>query len=89
MIDAYTLPDLQRYLQQYPAAHYSHGGKEPLLYAVVQLLSLQFRCGAGRQLLLPLAPPLPWCLPTPSKASPAHAAHQAHPRMYAPQNNVK
>ncbi|PSC75508.1 nuclear pore complex NUP93A-like [Micractinium conductrix] len=43
VIDAYTLPDLQRYLQQYPAAHYSHGGKEPLLYAVVQLLSLQFR----------------------------------------------
>lgn len=44
-MDAYTLADLQSYLGQYPAAHYSHGGREPLLYAVVLLLSLQFRCG--------------------------------------------
>ena len=41
-LDAYQLADLQRYLQQYPPSHYSHGGKEPLLYAVVLLLSLQF-----------------------------------------------
>lgn len=41
--DAYYLSDLQTYLQQYPAAHYSHNGKEPLLYVVVLLLSLQFR----------------------------------------------
>lgn len=47
LVDGYTLGDLQAYLQQYPAAHYSHGGKEPLLYAVVLLLSLQFRCGVG------------------------------------------
>lgn len=40
----YSLADLQGYLQQYPPAHYSHGGKEPLLYVVVLLLSLQFRC---------------------------------------------
>lgn len=47
-MDAFTLSDLQSYLAQYPAAHYSHGGREPLLYAVVLLLSLQFRCGGGR-----------------------------------------
>lgn len=46
-MDAYTLADLQQYLQQYPAAHYSHNGKEPLLYTVVLLLSLQFRCAYG------------------------------------------
>lgn len=45
LVDGYSLADLQAYLQQYPAAHYSHGGKEPLLYVVVLLLSLQFRCG--------------------------------------------
>ena len=45
-MDAYLLSDLQQYLQQYPAAHYSHNGKEPLLYVVVLLLSLQFRWGA-------------------------------------------
>lgn len=44
-MDGYSLSDLQAYLQQYPAAHYSHGGKEPLLYVVVLLLSLQFRWG--------------------------------------------
>lgn len=44
MVDCYLLSDLQLYLQQYPAAHYSHNGKEPLLYVVVLLLSLQFRC---------------------------------------------
>lgn len=43
VLDRYLLPDLQAYLQQYPASHYSHGGKEPLLYVVVLLLSLQFR----------------------------------------------
>lgn len=37
----YTLADLQQYLGQYPPAHYSHGGREPLLYVVVLLLSLQ------------------------------------------------
>uniref|UniRef100_A0A061SE68 Nuclear pore protein n=1 Tax=Tetraselmis sp. GSL018 TaxID=582737 RepID=A0A061SE68_9CHLO len=40
---AYTLSDLQQYLGKYPASHYSKDGKEPLLYAVVLLLSLQFR----------------------------------------------
>ncbi len=43
MLDCYLLSDLQNYLQQYPASHYSHNGKEPLLYVVVLLLSLQFR----------------------------------------------
>lgn len=38
----YTLQELQQYLAQYPPAHYSHGGREPLLYAVVLLLSCQF-----------------------------------------------
>jgi len=48
VVDCYLLSDLQSYLQQYPAAHYSHNGKEPLLYVVVLLLSLQFRCRWGR-----------------------------------------
>ena len=51
LVDGYSLGDLQAYLQQYPAAHYSHGGKEPLLYVVVLLLSLQFRCGRAAGLL--------------------------------------
>ena len=51
LLDAYHLSDLQQYLQQYPASHYSHNGKEPLLYAVVLLLSLQFRCVDGRLLV--------------------------------------
>ncbi|GAB4816873.1 hypothetical protein N2152v2_003919 [Parachlorella kessleri] len=41
--EVYTLADLQQYLQQYPPGHYSHNGKEPLLYVLVLLLSLQFR----------------------------------------------
>lgn len=47
LLDAYQLSDLQQYLQQYPASHYSHNGKEPLLYVVVLLLSLQFRWVGG------------------------------------------
>mmetsp|Transcript_47925 Transcript_47925/g.120947 ORF Transcript_47925/g.120947 Transcript_47925/m.120947 type:complete len:866 (-) Transcript_47925:31-2628(-) len=39
----YTLSDLQEYLCKYPSSHYSKGGKEPLLYAMVLMLSLQFR----------------------------------------------
>jgi hypothetical protein len=42
-VESFTIGELQRYLQQYPPGHYSHGGKEPLLYVVVLLLSLQFR----------------------------------------------
>ena len=41
--DAYGLNDVQRYITQFPPSHYSQGGKEPLLYATVLLLSLQFR----------------------------------------------
>jgi hypothetical protein len=41
--DAYTLADLQGYLNQFAPAHYSHAGREPLLYAVVLLLSAQPR----------------------------------------------
>jgi nuclear pore complex protein Nup93 len=41
-LDHHTLQDLQQYLLQYPATHYSHGGREPLLYVVVLLLTLQF-----------------------------------------------
>ncbi len=41
--DPYTLADLQCYLNQFKPAHYSHGGREPLLYAVVLLLSVQPR----------------------------------------------
>ncbi|KAK9915316.1 hypothetical protein WJX75_007541 [Coccomyxa subellipsoidea] len=44
---AYTLADLQAYLGQFPAAHYSHGGREPLLYCTVLLLSLQFRAAVA------------------------------------------
>lgn len=44
---AYTLADLQSYLGQFPATHYSHGGREPLLYATVLLLSLQFRAAVA------------------------------------------
>ena len=40
-VEAFTLNDLQKYLLQYPPSHFSHGGREPLLYAVVLLLSLQ------------------------------------------------
>ena len=42
-VDAYKLSDLQSYLNQFPASHYSQSGKEPLLFATVLLLSLQFR----------------------------------------------
>ncbi|KAK9828502.1 hypothetical protein WJX72_000423 [[Myrmecia] bisecta] len=41
--EVYTLTDLQTYLTQYPDTHYSHGGREPLLYVMVLLYSLQFR----------------------------------------------
>ena len=41
--DPYTLADLQGYLNQFAPAHYSHGGREPLLYAIVLLLSVQPR----------------------------------------------
>lgn len=41
--DPYTLADLQGYLNQFPPTHYSHGGREPLLYAIVLLLSVQPR----------------------------------------------
>jgi hypothetical protein len=44
---AYALTDLQAYLQQFPASHYSAGGREPLLYATVLLLSLQFRAAVA------------------------------------------
>lgn len=40
-LEWYSLQDFQKALQQYPASHYSHNGREPLLYAVVLLLSLQ------------------------------------------------
>jgi nuclear pore complex protein Nup93 len=40
-LETYSLSDLQRYLAQYPPSHFSHGGREPLLYAVVLLLSCQ------------------------------------------------
>jgi hypothetical protein len=81
LLDAYHLSDLQRYLQQYPAAHYSHGGREPLLYVVVLLLSLQFGCGAAPILAGPhppgprvAAPPSaqnrPCCIPPPTPRLP-------------------
>lgn len=44
---AYTLSDLQSYLVQFPAAHYSSSGREPLQYATVLLLSLQFRAAVA------------------------------------------
>ena len=44
---AYALADLQAYLQQFPGAHYSAQGREPLLYATVLLLSLQFRAAVA------------------------------------------
>lgn len=40
-LESFTLTDLQNYLSLYPPSHFSHGGREPLLYAVVLLLSLQ------------------------------------------------
>eukprot|EP00887_Chlorella_sp_A99_P000841 scaffold5.g841.t1 len=46
-LEPYSLADLQSYLRQYPPAHYSHGGKEPLLYVVVLLLSLQFKAAVS------------------------------------------
>jgi nuclear pore complex protein Nup93 len=39
---AYSLPDLQAEINRWPASYYSRNGKEPLLYATVLLLSLQF-----------------------------------------------
>lgn len=41
--DAYKLSDLQHYIVHFPSSHYSQNGKEPLLYATVLLLSLQFK----------------------------------------------
>ena len=41
--DAYRLADLQAYVVRWPAGHYSGQGKEPLLYALVLLLTLQPR----------------------------------------------
>ena len=34
---------LQNYLRAYDASYYTHNGQQPLHYAVVLLLSLQFR----------------------------------------------
>ena len=45
--DSYTLEDMQAYLRQFPPAHYSSGGREPLLYALVLLLSLQWRAAVA------------------------------------------
>ncbi|KAK9867148.1 hypothetical protein WJX84_008824 [Apatococcus fuscideae] len=47
--EAYRLSDLQEYLSdpKWGAEHYSHGGREPLLYVTVLLLSLQFRRAVG------------------------------------------
>ena len=39
---SYRLPDLQAEINRWPASYYSRNGKEPLLYASVLLLSLQF-----------------------------------------------
>ena len=33
---AYTLSDLQSYLVQFPASHYSSSGREPLQYATTK-----------------------------------------------------
>ena len=41
--DAYRLADLQAYLTRWPPEHYSSQGREPLLYAIVLLLTLQPR----------------------------------------------
>ena len=41
--DAYRLSDLQQYIVHFPSSHYSQNGKEPLLYATVLVLSLQFK----------------------------------------------
>lgn len=40
-LESYSLKDFQKSLRQYPPSHYSHKGREPLLYAIVLLLSLQ------------------------------------------------
>lgn len=45
--DAYKLSDLQHYIVQFPSSHYSQAGKEPLLYATVLLLSLQFKAAVA------------------------------------------
>ena len=42
-LDNYTILDLVKYLMQYPASHYTHGGKEPMLYVIVLIMSLQFK----------------------------------------------
>ena len=44
---AFTLGDLQAYLLQFPASHYASGGREPLQYAMVLALSLQFRAAVA------------------------------------------
>lgn len=41
-LEVYTLGDLQTFLSQFPPKHYTSGGREPLLYVIVLLLSLQF-----------------------------------------------
>ncbi|KAK9812585.1 hypothetical protein WJX73_010575 [Symbiochloris irregularis] len=39
--DAYQLADLQDHICRYPPEHYAAGGREPLLYAIVLLLTVQ------------------------------------------------
>lgn len=41
-------PPFLRYLNKYPPEHYSKAGREPLLYATVLLLSLQFAAALRR-----------------------------------------
>ena len=43
LVERSKLAGVQSYLAQFPPSHYSQGGKEPLMYATVLLLSLQFR----------------------------------------------
>lgn len=41
-LQKYSLSDLQKYLVQFQPSHYTHGGREPLLYVLVLVLTLQY-----------------------------------------------
>lgn len=45
--DPYTLASLQAHVARFPPAHYSAGGRDPLLYAAVCLLSAQPRAAVA------------------------------------------
>lgn len=40
---SYTLQNLQKRIQEFPSTHYSRSGKDPMLYTMVLIVTLQFK----------------------------------------------